>query len=175
MTNNSDNQDTPFGPDLGFDISVVPENLVTEKDAEEFFKWIIGVSKTPPQSIQRIITNIAQKINVAMGYLITLNLSRADHVSKFMKKAEEELFDVNKIYTNDMDENKELYELANKALKDNLEWTRKFISQNKEGLEDAGESVDTLKALLLSLPKDKLEWLLEQLKTGKLFDKKEEK
>lgn len=159
----------PF-PENMEDIEVMPDKLITEEDSKELFKWMMGMTSEPPEAVQKIAANMATKINIAMGYVIAMNLKRIDHLSKFMKETEDYLFDASHMIANEEDKDKmlEYYESAGKQMKSALEWTRKYVYQNKKELKEAGKRVDKLKSLLMSLPHDKLDVLIQVMEKGNI-------
>lgn len=156
----------PF-PDEMDGIDILPDKLITEEDSKELFKWMMGMTSEPPEAVQKIAANMATKINIAMGYVIAMNLKRIDHLSKFMKDTEDYLFDAQQLIRADnKDDMLKYYQTAGMQMKDALEWTRKYVYQNKKELKEAGKRIDKIQSLLMTLPKDTLESLIDSLEKG---------
>lgn len=165
-TNKFNKNDIPFPDDLG-EIDLLPDKLITEEESMEMFKWMMGMTPEPPEAVQRISSNMATKINIAMGYVIAMNIKRIDHLSKFMKESEDYLFDANQLINeDDKDTMIKYYEIAGSQMKSALEWTRKYVYQNKKELKEAGKRIDKLQSLLMTLPQETLESLIDSLEKG---------
>jgi len=153
------------------DFDDLPSDLLSEDDKVELFQWMMGQSVETPVAVQKIATNLATKINIMMGYIITRNLSRIDSLINFMEDSEDYLFDAEELINMDDREGMlEYYKAAGGQMKDMLEWTRKYVYQNKQDLKEAGQTVDKLKSLLMALPQDVLTDLIEHLEKGKIRD-----
>lgn len=151
------------------DFDNLPSDLLSEDDKVELFQWMMGQSVETPAAVQKIATNLATKINIMMGYIITRNLSRIDRLINFMEDSEEYLFDSEELINmDDREDMLEYYKAAGGQMKDMLEWTRKYVYQNKQDLKEAGQTVDKLKSLLMALPQDVLTELIEHLEKGKV-------
>ena len=165
-TNKFNKNDIPFPDDLG-EIDLLPDKLITEEESMEMFKWMMGMTPEPPEAVQRISSNMATKINIAMGYVIAMNIKRIDHLSKFMKESEDYLFDATQLINeDDKDTMIKYYEIAGSQMKSALEWTRKYVYQNKKELKEAGKRIDKLQSLLMTLPQETLESLIDSLEKG---------
>jgi hypothetical protein len=153
------------------DFDDLPSDLLSEDDKVELFQWMMGQSVETPAAVQKIATNLATKINIMMGYIITRNLSRIDSLINFMEDSEDYLFDAEELINmDDREDMLEYYKAAGGQMKDMLEWTRKYVYQNKQDLKEAGQTVDKLKSLLMALPQDVLTDLIEHLEKGKIRD-----
>jgi thymidylate synthase len=153
------------------DFDDLPSDLLSEDDKVELFQWMMGQSVETPVAVQKIATNLATKINIMMGYIITRNLSRIDSLINFMEDSEDYLFDAEELINmDDREDMLEYYKAAGGQMKDMLEWTRKYVYQNKQDLKEAGQTVDKLKSLLMALPQDVLTDLIEHLEKGKIRD-----
>lgn len=146
----------------------IPENLVTDEDAEELLRWMMGLTSSPPKSIQKLMSNLATKLNVAMATLVTMNLSRMKTLSNFLQQSEEYVFDKSKIASMEDEDIVALYEKANKSLNSTMEFTRKFIVQNKDSLQGGSKEIDEIKELLSTLPVDKIKEISEKIEKGEL-------
>lgn len=145
----------------------IPVDIIDEDEKIELFKWMTGMVSEPPAAVQKIAANLATKINLAMGYVITRNFKRIDNLLNFMEDSEEYLFDAEELINmDDRDMMIDYYKEAGKQMKNSLEWMRKYVYQNKDELKQAGENVDKLKSLLMSLPPDKLEDIIDVLEKG---------
>lgn len=143
----------------------------TAEAQAEFFNWVTGQISDPPDSVKRVVSNITQKINVTMGYLTAMNLSRMNRISNFMAVAEEELFSSTRVASMSPEELSKMYDRAQKILATSMDFSRKFIFQNKD--LDASTEVDEIKTLLGSLPPDRLKQLKEFLERGALSEESE--
>jgi len=151
------------------DFDDLPSDMLSEEDKVELFQWMMGQSVETPAAVQKIATNLATKINIMMGYIITRNLSRIDNLINFMEESEDYLFDAEELINlDDRDDMLEYYKAAGSQMKDMLEWTRKYVYQNKQDLKEAGQTVDKLKSLLMALPQDVLTDLIEHLEKGQV-------
>ncbi len=138
-------------------------NLDNEQQ-QAFFQWISGQVMDPPDAVRRVVTNLSQKINMAMGYLTTINLSRMTRISDFMEAAEQELFSVGRVESMDNEQLLELYGQAQKILSTSMDFSRKFLFQNKDMLDMS--EVDEIRTLLGNLPPDRLKDLRKFLEQG---------
>ena len=59
---------------------------------EQFFRWLTGGTDEPPAVVKSVVSNLAHKMNVTMGYLTAMNLSRMNRIADFMRLCEESLF-----------------------------------------------------------------------------------
>lgn len=144
---------------------------ISEDEEEELVKWMLGMEKEPPQVVRKIASNLAEKINLFSGYLITKNLRRINDIINFMEDAEDYLFDFEELVRNEEEEKMfQYYKSAGAQLNNTLEWMRKYVYQNKDELKEAGEKTNKLQNLLLSLPKEKLDELIRALEHGE-FDR----
>lgn len=151
------------------DFDNLPSDLLSEDDKVELFQWMMGQTVETPAAVQKIATNLATKINIMMGYIITRNLSRIDSLINFMEDSEDYLFDAEELINmDDREDMLEYYKAAGGQMKDMLEWTRKYVYQNKQDLKEAGQTVDKLKSLLMALPQDVLTDLIDHLEKGKM-------
>lgn len=154
----------PLPEDLDFGDNL-PE--MSEEEEQELFKWMMGMESEPPDVVRRIASNLAEKINIFSGYIITRNLKRINDIINFMESAEDYLFDVEELIENDEIERMyQYYQSAGVQLNNTLEWMRKYVYQNKEDLKEAGQKTNKVQQLLLSLPADKLDELIEALEKG---------
>lgn len=142
--------------------------LLTPQESAEFLLWMTGSVKEPPLALQKVSNNLINKLNYGMSLQIASNMSRAMHLVEFIRESELHLFDSNAILTKEDDEVLNLYEKASKALNTALEFNRKYISQNKESLSPSNDKVDNLRELLLTLPKEKLDSLIDSLQKGEI-------
>lgn len=158
----------PLGDEEELDLSQVhlPENLVSPEDAEDLLKWMMGMTTEPPATIQKLTVNLAKKLNVAMAYLITMNVSRMKDLSVFMKTAEDYLFDEQKLANMEDEQIASLYMKSAKVLDSTLEFCRKFIVQNKHDFDESFAEADRVKVLLSTLPADKLKSLADKIEKG---------
>lgn len=147
--------------------SVVPEELISDTDAQEYIKWVLGLVQEPPSSLERLINNLSNKLNMGMAHILAMNMQRSNKLVSYMRAAEDVLFDEKNILNKDEDAIKELYDKASKTLNSTLEFTRKYVSQNKDNLKAGGES-DKIKDMLLTLPQSKLENIAKKLENGEL-------
>lgn len=159
------NNDIPFPADL--DLNNVDIDMMSDDDKQELLKWMMGLETEPPNIVKKISTNLAKKINLYMGYIITRSLKRIDNIIDFMEASEDYLFDVEELINqDDREEMLNYYKTAGTQLQNSLEWMRKYVYQNKEELKAAGEEISKLQSLLMSLPSDVLEDLIGALEKG---------
>lgn len=123
---------------------------------ESYWRWLSGETKEPPEVVKRVITNLAQKINVTQGYLTAVSLSRMNRLSVFLQRAEETIFNPDLLGSMDTEEILNLYEAGQKIYQASMENSRKFIYQNKQTMEELEKPVDELKQALLNMPPEKL-------------------
>lgn len=131
-------------------------NGLDEASQEAYWRWLSGESKDPPDVVKRVITNLAQKINITQGYLTAVSLSRMNRLSVFLQRAEETIFNPDLLASMSTADILELYEAGQKIYQSSMENSRKFIYQNKQTMEELEKPVDELKQALLNMPPEKL-------------------
>lgn len=133
----------------GIDISNIPsgteedgvefasdlENMgFTGNDQKSFVRWVMGQAPTPPEVVDKIVTNIKSKISVGLGLGVVANIPRQTRLSDFINSLEADLFDPDKIIDMTTEEKLELWDKASKTLSQIQETQRKFVAQQGDSL-----------------------------------------
>lgn len=142
-------QTQAYAPLTGIDLSNIPsgteedgiefasdlENMgFTGNDQKSFVRWVMGQAPTPPEVVDKIVTNIKSKISVGLGLGVVANIPRQTRLSDFINSLEADLFDPNKIIDMSTEEKLELWDKASKTLSQIQETQRKFVAQQGDSL-----------------------------------------
>ena len=103
-----------------------------------------------------------------MCAIIASNMRRAINLLNYIEKVERTIYseeNANLPYSDDL---KTDYMNANKTLNQALEFTRKFMLQNKESLTPDDNTVDEVKTLLSQLPVDRLNRIADAIAKGEI-------
>lgn len=146
---NQQAQTQPYASLTGIDISNIPsgteedgvefasdlENMgFTGNDQKSFVRWVMGQAPTPPEVVDKIVTNIKSKISVGLGLGVVANIPRQTRLSDFINSLEADLFDPDKIIDMTTEEKLELWDKASKTLSQIQETQRKFVAQQGDSL-----------------------------------------
>lgn len=147
----------------------ISEGIINEVDAREMIDWMAGRRIDPPKCLQKIMTNYQIKMQAMLAATLAQNMTRANKLIAYLQKSDEYVFDVTDLPTDDADDRRKKYVAADKALNNLLEFSRKFAFQSKDmGAENLDKEVDSLKSLLLSLPKERIEKLIAKIESGEV-------
>lgn len=141
--------------------------LLTSEEQQQYFDWISGRVIDPPEVVRTMTVNIAHKINITTGYLTAINLTRMNRIEEFLKRAEEVIFNPERVAELTAEELLKLYTPAQNILSSTLENTRRFISQTKD-LNDTTEA-DELYKIIQTLPPNvvrRIRTIIEKENTG---------
>ena len=131
---------------------------ITTQDTNELVEFVMGNSVQPPENLDKMMTNLYQKLQMTLGYSMANNVKRQTKLVKFLELAETEIFDLDSETISQMDREElvKLYSQATKTLSDMNEFQRRFLAQNQNM---AGEKTQTeeLAQKLMALPPSKLE------------------
>ena len=131
---------------------------ITTQDTNELVEFVMGNSVQPPENLDKMMTNLYQKLQMTLGYSMANNVKRQTKLVKFLELAESEIFDLDSETISQMDREElvKLYSQATKTLSDMNEFQRRFLAQNQNM---AGEKTQTeeLAQKLMALPPSKLE------------------
>ena len=150
-------------------MSSFEEFVSTEIDTEAMLNdYMNGVSSEVPVDIARQTNNVSAKLNLGSALILVENMKRAQNMVRFLEAAESVLYDPSGVLSMEPAELMDTYKECTKTLNATLEFIRKYKSQNKEDLSISNEKVDTVRDLLSTLPKDKLDNLIDKLTRGDL-------
>jgi hypothetical protein len=148
------------------DAMLEPEEFGIFEDSVEtkqFVRWLMGSCTNPPPAFQKMLANAAMRMTGFLGVFVMEMIERSYAMNKFLRKAEEKIFNADNVDTKTLAELQILYADGMRAQIANLEFVRKYIVQNKESLEGFGSEKDKLYKLLNSLSPEKVGKLLKKL------------
>lgn len=130
---------------------------LSEIQKDEFYEWLCGKKEKMPDFVEGLVNNLAYKINISMGYLCAMSVSRLYKLTKFMNDAEDILFDPNMLRTLTTKELTDVYKTASVTIMQTMEFIRRYLSQNQEAINfDTNSGSSAVSQLLSTLPPEKL-------------------
>jgi len=158
-----ENIDNIFDDNFPTSVPKIEDGLFSDENLQDLVDWLTGMSSEPPSDVKKMMNNVATKLNVLIAYINIYNLKRMRNMIANMENIEQYMFSQEKLTSMDSKEMRIVYFEAQKSLIKSLEFSRKFVIQNKEDLKSAESGAeDKLKELLLSMPSGKVE-VLEKL------------
>jgi len=139
---------------------------LNQNDANELIQFVMGDTLQPPQNLDKLMTNLYQKLQMTLGYSMARNVNRQVKLSKFIESAEDILFDPDNENLQNMDPEvlADLYKQATKSLTDMNEFQRRFLAQNKDTLVGERTQQEEIAAQLMALSPQKLESIMQILR-----------
>ena len=146
------------------------ENIlsITNEEQQEISDWLKGKTRETPEVVRTLTNNIQEKLNYSLCAVITANMRRSITLLNYIEKVERTIYseeNANQPYSDNL---KTDYLNANKTLVQALEFTRKFMIQNRDCLTPDDTKVDEVKTLLSQLPIDRLNKIAEAIAEGKI-------
>ena len=141
---------------------------LTDDEKRQVDDWLKGKIRETPEVVRTLTNNIQEKLNYSMCAIIASNMRRAINLLNYIEKVERTIYseeNANLPYSDDL---KTGYMNANKTLNQALEFTRKFMLQNKESLTPDESTVDEVKTLLSQLPIERLNRIAEAISKGEI-------
>ena len=129
----------------------------------ELNDWLQGKTDTVPEFLRVQSSDMLTKLAFSLNFITNASILRAIKLQEFIIKAEEELFTDENLLKMEPEAILTLYKEAIKNLKDVQQTINNYKRSNKDLLEKTDLQTDTLKDLLLSLPQDKIEQLMDLL------------
>lgn len=157
-------QDLSGGSSSG--LSLVP--MLSSDDQRQFGMWLLGLVPEPPAQVSAALNGMFAKLVWGVGLNAAAAVARATTAQDFMKVAGEVLFDAEGVQELSEDDILKRYQLAHDVQRKDLEFARKFLTQNAEHLDMASAEYSELKELLMSLPRDKAADLAARIKRGEI-------
>ena len=141
---------------------------LTDDEKRQVDDWLKGRVRETPEVVRTLTNNIQEKLNYTLCSILISNMRRSINLLNYVEKVERTIFseeNANLPYSDDL---KTDYMNANKTLNQALEFTRKFMIQNKESLTPDDSTVDEVKTLLSQLPIDRLNRIAEAISKGEI-------
>lgn len=158
-------------------VPVQPSSGLNQTEVQELVAFIMGDESKPPESLDRMMTNLYDKMVMVLGYNVVANCSRQAKLQKFITTAEDTLYDVTRIPMMEHEELEKAYTSASKTMTDMTELQRRFVAQNKDVLTRTRTEQEKIAQSIMSLPADKIDMILsiikgesEMAKSGDSFD-----
>lgn len=135
----------------------------TKDSLDEYFQEGVLTEDT-----KKMVRSLLERLNIGLGVSVVEQISRKNNLEKFVRAAEEVLFDPKRLNNMDIEDIQKLLTQANKNLYEITEFARKYIVQNKEILmqdvmvSEKGTITDIVK-LLSTFPKSKLDTVLKTI------------
>ena len=138
-------------------------NNLEVNDAQELVEFVYGDSLQVPQNLDKMMTNLYQKLQMTLGYSMAKNVKRQMKLANFIEKVEDELFDVSDetISSMDPEQLQDLYKQATKTLTEMNEFQRRFLAQNKDTLVGERTQQEELASQLMALSPQKLDSIMK--------------
>lgn len=139
---------------------------LTEEQMDSLTDWLSGRVDVVPPEVKSLSSNIEQKVNFSMCYVIASHMRRSMNMLDFLEQTEKILYDANTVASKDTDDILSICKEATKTLNQSLEFVRKFIVQNKESLKPKDEKVDQLQQTLMSLSPERIDTIMQAIQNG---------
>lgn len=138
-------------------------------DTKEVIDFLASDTGATPNEISKVQANTEAKLQTIISAVAIQNLSRVCCMNEFLLSAEKNFYSAAKAdLETDSDRLKSMIESAQKAMISILEFTRKFLVQNKDDMRPRKGDADDLALLLKSLPDDKVKKIKEMLEKGEI-------
>ena len=141
---------------------------LTDDEKRQVDDWLKGKIRETPEVVRTLTNNIQEKLNYTLCCILISNLRRSVNLLNYVEKTERTIYseeNANLPYSDDL---KTDYMNANKTLTQALEFTRKFMIQNKEALKPDDTKVDEVKTLLSQLPIERLNRIADAIAKGEI-------
>lgn len=140
---------------------------------QELVEYIMGSSAEPPKALDKMMTNLYQKLQTGLGYSVASNVQRQAKLVKFISEVESEIFDPERV--KDMEEDKlvDLYTKATKTLSEMNEFERRFLAQNKDAFSSHKTEQEKIAQKLMTLSPEKLESIMKIIQGESLVESNE--
>ena len=142
----------------------VPSSGLDQFAVQELVGYIMGITSEPPKALDKMMTNLYQKLQLGLGYSVASNVQRQTKLVKFIATVEDELFDPEQVATMDKSDMQELYKNATKALAEMNEFERRFLAQNKDAFSSHKTEQEQLAQQLMTLSPEKLDSIMKIVK-----------
>lgn len=142
------------------------EKLLASPEVEKF---IDGLSLEVASSLEKDTGEVIAKMTPLVILTLMTAVQRINTESRFILEAEKKLFNLEAFTEATVEEKREVYNVANKALQSNLEFFRKFLLQNRDFMASDDSDMDEIRLLLKKLPSSRKRELLSLLK-GKALE-----
>lgn len=152
-----------FIPSFDSDEEGIHNAILSEKSFDDLASFIKGITSDVPESVNKIINNLADKLSLTLGLSVACTTSRQAHLSRFLEETEQALFSPENFNSLDSKQQMELYKLAAKTQGDLIETTRKTVAQNKELFAKETGTIQQLMNKLVALSPEKQQALLQAL------------
>lgn len=137
------------------DIDNVSSGL-DKQDVGELLAYVQGDSADVPKALDRLMTNLYQKIVTVSGYSVASEVGRQAKLTKFLAQVEDELFDENMLATMSHEDLLDLHKRVADEANRSQESTRKWLQQNRDTFQGKKTEIEVLAQQLSTLPPDKL-------------------
>lgn len=142
----------------------VPTSGLDQVAVQELVGYIMGITSEPPKALDKMMTNLYQKLQLGLGYSVASNVQRQTKLVKFISTVEDEIFDAEQVKDLDKSELQELYKNASKALAEMNEFERRFLAQNKDAFNSHKTEQEQLAQQLMTLSPEKIESIMKIVK-----------
>lgn len=136
-------------------------NELTPEQWKELYAWINGESMDVPEFMRSQSKGMAEKVAFSMNSILNTSIIRIMRLQEFINKAEGELYSDESLLKLEPEAVNMLYKNANKTLAELSEFVRKYTAQGKDLMDVNDVQTDHLKNVILSLPKEKIDAVLE--------------
>ena len=125
--------------------------------------WIQGKTDKVPEFLRVQSSDMLTKLAFSLNFITNASIMRAIRLQEFVIKAEAELFTDENLFKMEPEAILQLYREAIRNLKEVQGTINNYKRSNKDLLEQSDLQTDTLKDMLLSLPQEKIEQLMNLL------------
>ena len=125
--------------------------------------WIQGKTDKVPEFLRVQSSDMLTKLAFSLNFITNASIMRAIRLQEFVIKAEAELFTDDNLLKMEPEAILQLYREAIRNLKEVQGTINNYKRSNKDLLEQSDLQTDTLKDMLLSLPQEKIEQLMNLL------------
>ena len=139
------------------------DNSMSIIDWAELTEWLEGKTDKVPEFLRVQSSDMITKLAFSMNFITNASILRAIKLQEFIMKAENELFTDENLLQLEPEALFALYKEAIKNLKDVQSTINNYKRSNKDLLSTTDLQTDALRDMLLSLPEDKLNQLMELL------------
>lgn len=139
------------------------DNSMSIIDWAELTEWLEGKTDKVPEFLRVQSSDMITKLAFSMNFITNASILRAIKLQEFIMKAENELFTDENLLQLEPEALFSLYKEAIRNLKDVQSTINNYKRSNKDLLSTTDLQTDALKDMLLSLPEDKLNQLMELL------------
>ena len=137
------------------------KRVLASPEVESFMD---GMSAEVASSLNKDKGEVISKMTPLVIMTLMTTVQRINTESRFILDAEKTLFDVEAFNESPTEDKMGIYNEANRALQQNLEFFRKFLLQNRDLMETKDEEMDEIRLLLKRLPSSRKKELLVALR-----------